>query len=116
MRNLLFILIVLLAACNFSSNRKPVLAFPVMQKVIWELMKSDDFYTRISLSDTNLKGKHKNIEMYEQVFQLNKITSKDFYATIDYYEKHPILFRELMDSVNSLSKKENLTINRPLIK
>ena len=35
---------------------------------------------------------------------------------IDYYEKHPILFKELMDSVSSLSKKENLTPIRPLIK
>lgn len=116
MKNILFILVVLLAACNFSNKGKPVVAFEKMQKVIWELMKTDDYYTRISLADTNLRGKHKNIELYEQVFQLNKISSKDFYTTIEYYEKHPILFKELMDSVTSLSKKENLTTIRPLIK
>ncbi|MGI9138454.1 MAG: DUF4296 domain-containing protein [Sediminibacterium sp.] len=116
MRNILFILVVLFAACNLTNNNKPVVAFPVMQKVIWQLMKSEDYYTRISLADSNLKGKHKNIELYEQVFQLNEINAKDFYATIDYYEKHPILFKELMDSVSSLSKRENLNTIRPLIK
>lgn len=116
MRNILFILVILLVACNFSSKGKPVIEFTKMQKVIWELMKTEDYYTRISLSDTSLKGKHKNIELYEQVFQLNKISSKDFYATIEYYQKHPILFKELMDSVSSLSKKENLNTIRPLIK
>ncbi len=116
MRYLTFISLLFFAACNFSSKGKPVVKFPVMQKVVWELMQSDDYYIRISLSDTNLKGKHKNIELYEQVFQLNKITAKDFYTTIEYYEKHPILFKELMDSVSSLSKKENLTPIRPLIK
>ena len=116
MRYLIFIIFLFFGACNFSSKGKPVVEFPVMQKVVWELMKSDDYYIRISLSDSTLKGKHKNIEMYEQIFQLNKITAKDFYATIEYYEKHPILFKELMDSVTSLSKKENLTPIRPLIK
>ena len=116
MRYLIFISLLFLSACNFSSKGKPVVKFPVMQKVVWELMQSDDYYIRISLSDTNLKGKHKNIELYEQVFQLNKITAKDFYTTIEYYEKHPILFKELMDSVSSLSKKENLKPIRPLIK
>ena len=116
MRYIIFSILLFFAACNFSSNGKPVVEFPVMQKVVWELMKSDDYYIRISLSDSSLKGKHKNIELYEQVFQLNKITAKDFYATIEYYEKHPILFKELMDSVGSVSKKENLTAIRPLIK
>jgi len=116
MRDLFFIIILFFAACNLSSKGKPVVEFPVMQKVVWELMKSDDYYTRISITDSNLRGKHKNIQLYEQVFQLNKITAKDFYATIEYYEKHPILFKELMDSVSSLSKKENLTSIKPLIK
>ena len=116
MRNILFVLVVLLAACNFTSKGKPVVAFEKMQKVIWDLMKTDDYYTRISLTDTNLKGKHKNIELYEQVFQLNDINAKDFYTTIEYYQKHPILFKELMDSVAILSKKENLSTIRPLIK
>jgi hypothetical protein len=116
MRNIFFILIVIFAACNFSSKGKPDVAFEKMQKVIWELMKTEDYYTRISLADSNLKGKYKNIALYEQVFELNNISAKEFYATIEYYEKHPILFRELMDSVASLSKKENLTTIKPLIK
>jgi len=116
MRYLIFIILLCFTSCNFSSKGKAVVEFPVMQKVVWELMKSDDYYTRISITDTNLRGKHKNIQLYEQVFQLNKITSKEFYTTIEYYEKHPILFKELMDSVTILSKKENLTSIKPLIK
>ena len=116
MRYLIFFIVLFFTACNFLNNGKPAVAFEKMQKVIWELMKSDEFYTRISISDSTIKGKHKNIEFYEQIFQLNQITSKDFYATIEYYEKHPILFKELMDSVTSLSKKENLKPIRPLIK
>lgn len=116
MRYVCIFILFFFVSCQFMNKDKPVLEFKKMQKVIWELMQSDDYYNRISLSDTNLRGKHKNIELYQQVFQLNNINSKDFYTTIEYYEKNPILFKELMDSVTSLSKMENLTTIRPLIK
>jgi hypothetical protein len=36
------------------------------------------------------------------------VSSVQFYNTIDYLQKHPIEFKEVMDSVTALSKREKL--------
>ena len=46
--------------------------------------------------------------MYQQIFDLNKVDRVAFYHTIDYLERHPIEFKQLMDSANEVSKREKL--------
>jgi hypothetical protein len=77
-----------------------------MKLVIWQLMQADEYYTRASLLDSTMRINKKNIQLYQQIFDLNKVSSVQFYNTIDYLEKHPILFKEVMDSVTALSKRE----------
>jgi hypothetical protein len=84
-----------------------------MKVVIWQLMQADEYYTRASLLDSTLKINRKNIQMYQQIFDLNKVSSVQFYNTIDYLEKHPIQFKEVMDSVTALSKREKLVTITP---
>ena len=44
--------------------------------------------------------------MYQQIFNLNKVDRIEFYNTINYLERHPIEFKQLMDSVSEVSKRE----------
>jgi hypothetical protein len=69
-------------------------------------MQADEYYTRVSLVDSTWKIDKKNVEFYQQIFDLNKVDRVEFYNTIDYLQKHPIEFKELIDSVNELSKRE----------
>jgi hypothetical protein len=106
MRYLYLTALFFIVACQFSEKGKAPVAFEKMPRIVWELMQSDGYYSKISFQDSTLKGKRKNVEMYQQIFELNKVTAKDFYSSIDFYEKHPLLFKELMDSVAAISKRE----------
>jgi len=114
MKYLYVVALLFLGACQFSEKGKSPIAFEKMPKIVWELMQSDGYYTKISFLDSTLKGKRKNVEMYQQIFELNEVTAKDFYSAIDFYEKHPLLFKEIMDSVTAISKREKIETIRPI--
>ncbi len=106
MRNCLTILLFSLFSCTSVDKEKQPLSTDKMKLVIWQLMQADEYYTRASLLDSTMRINKKNIQLYQQIFDLNKVSSVQFYNTIDYLEKHPILFKEVMDSVTALSKRE----------
>ena len=102
----LIILSCILLGCSSPSVRDKRVDSRTMQRVVWQLMQADEYYTRVSVVDSSWKADKKNIEFYQQIFDLNKVDRVDFYNTIDYLQRHPIEFKELMDSVNELSKRE----------
>jgi hypothetical protein len=82
-----------------------------MKVVLLQLMQADEYYTRMSTIDTSWKIHKKNVQFYKQIFELNKVDRVDFYNTIGYLQKHPVDFKELMDSTNALSKREKLNLS-----
>lgn len=106
MRNYITILLFSLLSCTTNHKEKEQLSTDKMKVIIWQLMQADEYYTRASLVDSSMKINKINIQLYQQIFDLNKVSSQQFYNTIDYLEKHPIQFKEVMDSVTALSKRE----------
>ncbi len=106
-----------LASCGMgNSTPKNLIEFDKFKIVVWQLMKADDYYVRKAVLDSTWRLNKTNIDLYKKVFDLNKVTMKDFYGTLEYYEKRPLLFQELMDSVESVSKKEKIISKVPLVK
>ena len=102
----LMILTCVLLGCSTPSPKDKRVDMKTMQTVVWQLMQADEYYSRVSVVDSTWKADKKNIEFYQQIFDLNKVDRVEFYNTIDYLQKHPIEFKKLMDSVNELSKRE----------
>ena len=102
----LIILSFILSGCQTKVAKDKSGDMKTMQTVVWQLMQADEYYTRVSLVDMIWKVDKKNVEFYQQIFDLNKVDRVQFYNTIDYLQRHPIEFKELMDSVNELSKRE----------
>ena len=102
----LIILSCILLGCQTKSEKDKLVDSKTMQTVVWQLMQADEYYTRVSIVDSTWKADKKNIEFYQQIFDLNKVDRVAFYNTIDYLQRHPTEFKELMDSVNELSKRE----------
>ena len=100
------ILSCILWGCQTKAAKDKRVDSRTMQTVVWQLMQADEYYTRVSVVDSTWEADKKNIEFYQQIFDLNKVDRVEFYNTIDYLQKHPIEFKELMDSVNELSKRE----------
>jgi len=102
----LIILSCIIIGCSTPSAKDMRVDKKTMQRVVWQLMQADEYYTRVAVVDSSWIADKKNIEFYQQIFDLNKVDRVEFYNTIDYLQRHPIEFKELMDSVNELSKRE----------
>lgn len=113
MKNLILFGFFLLSACNFSFNNKTgkdKLPLNKMKVVFWDLMQVDEYYSRTALLDSNWKTNHKQIQLYQQVFDLHKVDRTLFYKTMEYMETNPVAYKELIDSVNALSKRQKLEL------
>ena len=102
----LIILSCIIIGCSTPSAKDKRVDKKTMQRVVWQLMQADEYYTRVAVVDSSWIADKKNIEFYQQIFDLNKVDRVEFYNTIDYLQRHPIEFKELMDSVNELSNRE----------
>lgn len=100
-----------LTACASKQTKKEVLLpIQTMQQTVWQLMQVDEYLTRQIQTDTMIQSSLQKAEYYQKVFNLNKVDRVQFYATMEYLDKHPIEMKELMDSVEALSKREKLAL------
>jgi hypothetical protein len=99
------IICISLVACKKKSADEP-LSIPVMKRVLWDMMKADEWYLTASLKDSTLVKKKVNLKMYEQVFALHAVTKDQFYKSFHYYEAHPLEMRTLVDSVDQFAQRE----------
>lgn len=102
----IIISIVLLSSCTQENKKDTEIPLDKMKVVIWQLMKADEYFTRKSFADSTWKNTRRNVQFYQQVFDLNKVDRVQFYKQINYLESHPVEFKVLMDSVSELSKRE----------
>lgn len=108
MRNIIFIigLFFLFACGSISSKKKELKVIPVneMRKIVWDMLKADEYFVRINVKDTSVISPTGNLKLYDQVFKSHGITKEQFYFSYKYYESHPLQFKELIDSVESIAK------------
>lgn len=109
MKNTILLFILIMSSCNVATQQSAQMDINKMKIVVWQLMQVDEYYAKVSLLDSTWKLNRKNVEMYQQVFDLNKIERSTFYNTMNYLERHPVEFKRLMDSVNEVSKREKNT-------
>jgi hypothetical protein len=109
MKNTILLGLLVLSSCKVATQQSGQLDINKMKIVVWQLMQVDEYYARVSLVDSTWILNRKNVEMYQQVFDLNKVDRTTFYNKMNYLERHPIEFKQLMDSVNEVSKREKNT-------
>ena len=111
MRKSIVILSLFLFACKQDAKPKNAIPMDKMKVVLWQLMQADEYYSRASVMDTTMRLDKKNVRLYKQIFELNKVDRVAFYNTLSYLQKRPIEFKELMDSAYALSKREKMKLN-----
>jgi hypothetical protein len=109
MKKALCIGVVFLVACSAKKTNKEVMVpFKTIQQTVWQLMQVDEYLSRQILTDTTIQPSSEKAKYYQKVFNLNKVNRVQFYTTMDYLDTHPVELKELMDSVEALSKREKL--------
>jgi len=111
MKKLISVAFLLLGACDSKkAEKEAILPIKTMQETVWQLMQVDEYLSRQIQTDTTIKPSLVKAQYYQRVFNLNKVDRVQFYTTMAYLDKHPVDMKELMDSVEALSKREKLTL------
>ncbi len=106
----LLLLMVIVIGCSNNQNKAKTIPIDKMKVVVWQLMNADEHYARVSIVDSSWRLTNKNVQFYQQIFDLNKVDRVAFYKQIDYLKTHPEEFKVLIDSVSEFSKREKKII------
>jgi hypothetical protein len=111
MKKIFIISFFFLAGCaSKKANKEPLLPLKTMQLTVWQLMQVDEYLSRQIQADTTVQLSLEKAKYYQRVFNLNKVDRGQFYATMNYLDRHPVELKALMDSVEALSKREKLAL------
>ena len=83
-----------------------VMSTDEMKKVMWDMMKADELNNIQSIKDTTFAAKKMNFAYYQQVLKIHSLTREEFYHSLRYYQSHPPLMKELIDSIDQFSARE----------
>lgn len=107
-------LLLILAACSSSPVPRGILPPDKMQKVVYDLIRIDEFLNNFVFKDTTIDIKKKRSTLYEQAFKVHNTTRKQFYSSYKYYQEHPDLQKDLFDSLHeSLNRKAEVGRMKP---
>jgi len=110
MRKLFLILLIspfALACSDKSEVPKGILSRQKMQEVMWDIIRAEEFLNGFVIyKDTAIDKIAESQKWYTKIYQLHKITKKDFDKSYSYYQDHPVLMKQILDS---LSKKKPAT-------
>lgn len=107
MRYLIFVLLVGIVACSDKESLpRNIIAPAPMQKIVWDMLQADEVALQNKLKDTTIVLKNESYKLYDQVFAIHKTSRDQFYKSYEYYQKHPQLYKALMEGVNSFAQKE----------
>ena len=86
---------------NDDSIPKTVIPQKEMQTILWDLLLADRYTSQYISKDTTRQIKIENLKLYDQVFQLHKITKAQFIESFDYYLQRPDLTKVMFDSLSA---------------
>jgi hypothetical protein len=92
----------LLIGCS-GKNSIPAGVLPKqkMQAVLLDMLKADEFLTGyVFPKDSVLNSKQESIQLYEQVFRIHHTDREEFKRSFLFYQSHPSLMKEILDSLN----------------
>ena len=85
---------------------KGILPADKMEKVIYDLLKIDEYISTYVAKDTTADIKMKRSIYYEQVFKLHNTNRKAFFTSYTFYQQHPDIQKNLFDSVLAISNRD----------
>jgi len=120
-RSILPALCILLISCGKKSAVPAQFIQPSkMQLVFWDYLRADALTSQLQRSSTSPEALAANVKLQKQVFAIHHVTKEEFYTSLDYYKAHPVLMRNLMDSMVNKANRERPNgtsiINPALIK
>ena len=110
----IFILVFIISCSDEMKAPKDLISEKKMASVMWDMVQADRFTTTFITRDSlKLNVKAETFKMYDQVFQLHKISQDQFLASYKYYLSRPDLSQKIFDSVASKASKARIDASKP---
>ena len=106
-----FFLLVMITSCG-EKNKVPkgILQPQKMEVVLWDILQADAFLKEFVINkDSIVNDTSVSKGVYEKVFQFNKISAAQFDTSFAYYQRHPALLKEILDSIYSKRQRTGTT-------
>lgn len=116
MRLILGSLMLILVSCSGEKIPSGIIAPVNMKKIMFDLMKADNYVNNYVLKDTTLTSKQQHFKYYQQVFTIHKTDKKTFYNSLTYYQQHPDINKALFDSILTYANRERDVMYKQLHK
>ena len=111
----LLFLFTLISCSNDDAIPKKIIPQKEMQIILWDLLLADRYTSQYIAKDTTKKIKIENLKLYDQVFQIHKITKAQFIESFDFYLQRPNLTKVMFDSLSAgaNSKRGEVYLSAP---
>lgn len=100
-----FLLCLMVMGLAVSCGRSKVLEEDRMKKVMWDLIRVDEFAVNYLQRDTTVDVKAKTKDLYAQVFSMHQTTQEQFLESLKHYKARPSSMQRLMDSLNTYANR-----------
>ena len=110
-------LLMFLAACSGKSDvPSGVLDRNKMEDVMWDMIQADQYYREYLIRDSVGKDMLQvRYKLYENVFNIHKISRATFDKSFDYYSSHPKLMKDVFDSLSVKGTRSLQDFYKPAI-
>lgn len=98
-----FCFLLFIVACT-SKNKIPrdVLPKQQMEDVLWDLLRGGEFLEIYKLPRDSSDDKRAIAqEYYDEIFRLHKTDRNSFNKSYNWYQQHPVVMKELLDSISN---------------
>lgn len=96
-----------LTSCsNKDEVPKDILQPEKMKSVLWDMVRVQNLSKEVTINDSLINNSVETKILTERVFQIYKIDSAIFENSYNWYLKHPVLMKRLMDSLFIQKQRE----------
>lgn len=97
------LLALLLFSCSGDDIPEDVLDRGKMEDVMWDMMRADEMLSVYSERGATFPGINQNTDLYDKVFRMHSIDKNHFHRSLQFYQSHPDIFQEVLDSLKTRS-------------
>ena len=100
------------AACAPKEKEIPKEILPIneMKVIVWDMIQAGAYADYLKEKDTTIKTL--NTTYLTKVLKLHNIVKEDFFKSFNFYQAHPILNKELFDSVTAYAQRGKVDMYR----
>ncbi len=105
---IVFAVVLLVFGCvNKKSVPSDILPAEKMKRILWDLIQADQYAAMYVTKDSaHSNVKMESLRLYEQVFQMHKVSREEFRKSYQFYQDHPELNQIVFDSLLVVANRE----------